>query len=38
ALRALCDRHWSGGGGPARVTAQGDGAAAALRELGLAGR
>jgi HAD superfamily hydrolase (TIGR01450 family) len=38
ALRALCDRHWSAGGGPARVTAQGDGAAAALRELGLAGR
>ena len=37
ALRALCDRHWAKGGGPARVTADGDGAAAAVRALGLVG-
>jgi glycerol 3-phosphatase-2 len=36
ALRALCARHWANGGGPARVTADGDGAATALRALGLA--
>ena len=35
ALRALCDRHWAEGGGPARVSADGDAAARALRELGL---
>jgi HAD superfamily hydrolase (TIGR01450 family) len=38
ALRALCAHHWAAGGGPARVTADGDGATAALRTLGLAGR
>jgi HAD superfamily hydrolase (TIGR01450 family) len=35
ALRALCDRHWTDGGGPARIGAADDGAAAALRALGL---
>ena len=35
ALRALCVRHWDTGGGPARVRADGDDAAAALRALGL---
>jgi HAD superfamily hydrolase (TIGR01457 family) len=35
ALRALCAEHWKDGGGPARVAAEGDGAAAALRTLGL---
>jgi HAD superfamily hydrolase (TIGR01450 family) len=35
ALRALCAAHWAAGGGPARVTADGDRASAALRELGL---
>ena len=38
ALRALCAHHWGSGGGPARVTADGDGATAALRTLDLAGR
>lgn len=33
ALRALCGRHWADGGGPARVTAKDDDAAAALRAL-----
>jgi HAD superfamily hydrolase (TIGR01450 family) len=37
ALRALCAHHWAAGGGPARVTAKGDDAVAALRALGLAG-
>ena len=36
ALRALCVRHWDTGGGPLRVRAHGDDAAAALRALGLA--
>ena len=35
ALRALCGEHWANGGGPARVTADGNGAVAALRALGL---
>jgi HAD superfamily hydrolase (TIGR01450 family) len=35
ALRALCAAHWESGGGPARVTAEGDAAAAALSGLGL---
>jgi glycerol-1-phosphatase len=39
ALRALCAAHWAAGrsanGGPVRVTADGDAAAAALRALGL---
>jgi HAD superfamily hydrolase (TIGR01450 family) len=35
ALRALCDRHWAEGGGPARVFADGAAAARALRQLGL---
>ena len=35
ALRALCAAHWASGGGPARVSADGDGAAGALRQLGL---
>jgi glycerol 3-phosphatase-2 len=35
ALRTLCVRHWDTGGGPPRVRAEGDGAAAALRALGL---
>ena len=35
ALRALCVRHWDTGGGPPRVRAEGDDAAAALRVLGL---
>ncbi len=35
ALRAMCAAHWAGGGGPVRVTAADDGAAAALRVLGL---
>lgn len=35
ALRALCATHWAAGGGPARVTAGDDGAATALRALGL---
>ncbi len=38
ALRALCDRHWADGGGPVRIAAEGDGAAAALRALGVAHR
>ena len=36
ALRALCARHWADGGGAARVAAEDDGAAAAVRALGLA--
>lgn len=36
ALRALCAHHWAAGGGEARVVADGEGAAAALRDLGLA--
>ncbi|MBL8925416.1 MAG: HAD-IIA family hydrolase [Pseudonocardia sp.] len=36
ALRTLCARHWDTGGGPPRVRAEGDDAAAALRALGLA--
>jgi glycerol-1-phosphatase len=36
ALRALCAAHWASGGGPAQVVAGGDGAATALRSLGLA--
>ena len=36
ALRALCAEHWANGGGPAQVAADGDGAATALRALGLA--
>jgi glycerol-1-phosphatase len=36
ALRALSVRHWDTGGGPPRVRADGDDAAAALRALGLA--
>lgn len=35
ALRALCAAHWSAGGGPAAVTAEGDDARRALRELAL---
>ena len=35
ALRTLCVRHWDTGGGPPRVRAEGDDAAAALRVLGL---
>lgn len=35
ALRALCAAHWATGGGPARVSAGDDGAAAAVRALGL---
>jgi hypothetical protein len=35
ALRALCAAHWAAGGGPVRVTADGDGAATALGALGL---
>ena len=35
ALRTLCVRHWDTGGGPPRVRAEGDDAAAALRALGL---
>jgi glycerol-1-phosphatase len=35
ALRALCAVHWASGGGPVTVTADGAGAATALRELGL---
>ena len=35
ALRALCAHHWAGDGGVARVAADGDDAAAALRALGL---
>jgi HAD superfamily hydrolase (TIGR01450 family) len=35
ALRALCAAHWESGGGPARVTADGEAAAAALSGLGL---
>jgi hypothetical protein len=35
ALRALCVPHWDAGGGPPRVRADGDDAAAALRGLGL---
>lgn len=35
ALRALCAHHWREGGGPARVTPDGDGADSALRELDL---
>jgi glycerol 3-phosphatase-2 len=35
ALRALCAAHWSVGGGPARVVADGEAAAAAVRALGL---
>ena len=35
ALRALCAAHWAAGGGRAHVTADGDGATAALRRLGL---
>jgi glycerol 3-phosphatase-2 len=38
ALRAMCAAHWATGGGPAHVTADGDGAAAALRSLGLDAR
>jgi glycerol 3-phosphatase-2 len=33
ALRALCAHHWAGGGGPGRVTPDGDAAATALRAL-----
>lgn len=36
ALRAMCDAHWSAGGGPVQTAAAGDGAAEALRVLGLA--
>jgi HAD superfamily hydrolase (TIGR01457 family) len=36
ALRALCVHHWGAGGGPPRVRAEGDAAAAALRALRLA--
>ena len=35
ALRALCAQHWSGDGGAAKVAADGEGAVAALRALGL---
>lgn len=35
ALRALCAHHWGEGGGPVRVTPDGDGAETALRALGL---
>jgi glycerol-1-phosphatase len=35
ALRALCAAHWAAGGGPVRVTADGDSAATALGALGL---
>jgi glycerol-1-phosphatase len=35
ALRALCAAHWAAGGGPARVVADGEPAAEALRDLGL---
>jgi hypothetical protein len=35
ALRALCAAHWAAGGGPARVAADGEPAAGALRVLGL---
>jgi HAD superfamily hydrolase (TIGR01450 family) len=38
ALRALCAAHWAAGGGPARVTADGDDAGVALRRLGLDAR
>jgi glycerol 3-phosphatase-2 len=38
ALRAMCAAHWAAGGGPAHVTADGDGAGAALRSLGLDAR
>ena len=37
ALRALCAAHWSAGGGPARVIAEGDDAGRALHALGLVG-
>jgi glycerol 3-phosphatase-2 len=36
ALRALCVRHWDTGGGPPRIRADGDDAAAALSTLRLA--
>ncbi len=36
ALRALCEVHWAGGGGPVPVRADGEVAGRALRELGLA--
>jgi glycerol-1-phosphatase len=35
ALRALCGAHWAAGGGPVRVTSDGDAAARALGDLGL---
>jgi hypothetical protein len=35
ALRALCEAHWSNGGGPARPRAEDDAAARALDALGL---
>jgi HAD superfamily hydrolase (TIGR01450 family) len=35
ALRALCGAHWAAGGGPARVTADGDASGAALGRLAL---
>lgn len=38
ALRALCAVHWAAGGGPVSVSAAGDGAADALRVLGLGGQ
>jgi hypothetical protein len=38
ALRALCAAHWTAGGGPARVTSDGDDAGVALRRLGLDAR
>lgn len=37
ALRALCAEHWSDGEGPVTVTADGAGAASALRDLRLGG-
>ena len=35
ALRALCAAHWAAGGGPVRISADGDDAATALGALGL---
>jgi glycerol 3-phosphatase-2 len=37
ALRALCAAHWAAGGGPVRLSADGDAAGAALRRIGLDG-